>query len=57
MQPAISLIFAPLLFAKLGRKARLAIGVIAVAGHIYRVIGLGDRMVRNGIRPKKQGHV
>lgn len=57
MQPAISLIFALLLFAKLGRRARLALGVLAVAGHIYRAIGLGDRVVRNGIQPKKQEQV
>jgi hypothetical protein len=55
MQPAISLIFAVLLFAKLGRNARLALGVLAVAGHIYRAIGLGESAVRNGIQPKKQG--
>ena len=55
MQPAISLIFALLLFAKLGSKARLAMGVIAVAGHIYHAIELGERAIKNGVRPKQQG--
>ena len=57
MQLAFSLIFSLLLFAKVGGKARLAIGIIALAGHIYRAIGIGDRIVRNSLQPKKPRRV
>ena len=57
MQLAFSLIFSLLLFAKVGGKARLAIGIIALAGHIYRAIGIGDRIVRNSLQPKKRGRL
>lgn len=55
MQPAISLALALLLFAKVGSKARLAIGILAVAGHIYHAIELGGRAIKNGVQPKQQG--
>ena len=54
MQLAISLALAALLFVKLGRQARLAIGVLAVAGHIYRTIGLAEHLARKSIRPGKK---
>ena len=55
MQPAISLALAALLFVKLSRQARLAIGVLAVAGHIYRAIRLAEHVARNGVhRGKKE---
>ena len=54
MQLAISLALAALLFVKLGRQARLAIGVLAVAGHIYRTIGLAEHLARKSVRQGKK---
>lgn len=53
MHPAISLALAALLFVRLSRQARLAVGVLAVAGHIYRVIGVAERVARNGVHRGK----
>ncbi len=54
MQPAISIALAVLLFVKLGRQARLAIGVLAVAGHIYQAIGLAEHFARQKIQQGKK---
>ena len=54
MQPAISLALALLLFVKLSRQARLAVGVLAVAGHIYRAVGLAEYLARKGAQRGKK---